>query len=222
MGKIFKRMRLKLERLLLSLAYRLALRLEKVMKTDKFTAMDLNGEDLLGPDDDVNPQGSYYVVNLTEANYLLSVNGGEQTYHIQPNLSHQSVAIIPGKYVRTPEVADAERNGDIAIFKKFNLHAYQQNRLEAQSRMKSTEEKRQESLLGDPYQREQAIASGDAYDYRLSNHDNPRLYANLLNIVQHVEQIDKMVYGGNGKEDVYDKWKADFDNITGHDAPNVK
>lgn len=213
MGKPLKRFRLACERWLLRLAYKIVLRLEKVMKTDKLTAMDLNGEDLLSPDDDVNPEASYYVVNLTNANYLLSVNNGEQTYHIQPSLSHQSVVVLPGKYVRTPEVADAERNGDIAIFKKFNLHAYQQNRLDAQAKMKSTEESRMRKLLGDPYQREQAVQTADAYDYRLQNHDNPELYASLLEIAKNAEHIDKIVYGGDGKEDVYDKWKADYDNI---------
>ena len=212
MGKLAKRLRLAFERRLLNWAYKIALRLEKIMKTDKLTAMDLNGDDLLQPDDEVNPEASYYVVNLTNANYLLSVNGGEQTYHIQPSLSHESVAILPGRFIRTPEVADAERNGDVAIFKKFNLHAYQQNRLEAQTKMKGTEEQRREKLLGDPYQREQAVATGDAYDYRLQNKDNPELYQAILNIAKNAENIDKMVYGGDGKQDVYEKWKADYDN----------
>lgn len=198
---------------LLDLINRNLIRMEKLMKADKLSTLGIDPGDVLQNEDDVKPESSFYAINMTPGNYVLSINNGEIVYKIQPNLSAESIVVISGKYVRTPEVTAAQSKGDIVILKKCNLFAYRDNRLAAQSRVQANLGKVTREVLGDEYQREQAQATQDAYTFRLDNHRDPRLYANILKIMETADKVNKTVYGGAIKDDTYDKWKADYQSI---------
>lgn len=215
MGKFarhIKLWRLSLARLFYAWTLKITFRLEKIVKAEQFTALDLNPDDLLKPDDEVNPEASYYVVNLTDSTYLLYIQSGDgvKQYELFPSISPQSMATLPGRLVRTPEVSAAEMQGQIAVFKKFNIFAYTQNCMKRQADIQKNSQDRINRLLGDPYQREAAEESGNDYVTRLVNHDYPDLYKNLVKIAQNAKRADIEDYGNKGDNDIADKWQADF------------
>ncbi len=191
---------------------RILIRMEKLMKADKIAGLGIEPSDVLENEDTVNPEASYYAVNLTPSNYVLDIGNGEMVYKIQPSLSAESVVVISGKYVRTPEVTAAQTKGDILILKKINLFNYRENRLNAQRVVQEGLKKKMDVLLGDDYQREQAMATNDAYAHRIENHRNPELYKNILKIMQAADVANKNSYDNAIKDDTYEKWKADFEH----------
>lgn len=197
---------------LLSAINRILIRMEKLMKADKIAGLGIDPSDVLENEDTVNPEASYYAVNLTPSNYVLDIGNGEMVYKIQPSLSAESVVVISGKYVRTPEVTAAQTKGDILILKKINLFNYRENRLNAQRIVQEGLKNKMDTLLGDEYQREQAMSTKDAYAHRIENHRNPELYKNILKIMEAAEKANQTTYDNAVKDDTYEKWKADFEH----------
>ena len=182
-------------------------KLEELMLSDKLSSMDLNGADLLQNDDDVEDGKSYYAVNLTPANLVLSINGGERTYQFPPSLSPDSVKVMEGKYVRTPEVTQAQSQGKIAIFKSFNLFAYQENRRKAQAEVAASRSEAINSLLGDPYQRQAATEGDGGFQTRIDLRKHRALYDSVMKIAENADQNHPL---GTAAEETYKAWKEDY------------
>lgn len=197
---------------LLSAINRILIRMEKLMKADKIAGLGIEPSDVLENEDTVNPEASYYAVNLTPSNYVLDIGNGEMVYKIQPSLSAESVVVISGKYVRTPEVTAAQTKGDILILKTINLFNYRENRLNAQRIVQEGLKNKMDTLLGDEYQREQAMSTKDAYTHRIENHRNPELYKNILKIMEAADKANQTTYDNAVKDNTYEKWKADFEH----------
>ena len=178
------------------------------MLSDKLSSMDLNGDDLLQNDDSVEDGRSYYAVNLTPANLVLSINGGERSYQFPPSLSPDSVKVIEGKYVRTPEVTQAQSQGKIAIFKTFNLFAYQENRRKKQAEIAQSRPAAINSFLGDPYQRQAATEGAAAFQTRIDLREHRDLYDKIMKIAENADQNHPL---GTPAEETYKAWKEDYE-----------